>query len=96
MKTNILIDGKRVSATINVTDKPSLHIAFIIVVHELSNKVSWPSWEDLQTSSIIVLTTSILLSLIIWLMDYAFGIWSVPDGEFGWKGLLGFIYDWIS
>ncbi len=65
-------------------------------INELSNKVSWPSWEDLQTSSIIVLTTSILLSLIIWLMDYAFGIWSVPEGEFGWKGLLGFIYDWIS
>ena len=65
-------------------------------INELSNKVSWPSWEDLQTSSIIVLTTSILLSLIIWLMDYAFGIWAVPDGEFGWKGLLGFIYDWIS
>ena len=65
-------------------------------INELSNKVSWPSWEDLQSSSIIVLTTSILLSLIIWLMDYAFGIWSVPDGEFGWKGLLGFIYDWIS
>tara|TARA_Y100000813_G_scaffold58384_1_gene41183 strand:+ start:238 stop:468 length:231 start_codon:yes stop_codon:yes gene_type:complete len=65
-------------------------------INELSNKVSWPSWEDLQSSSIIVLTTSILLSLIIWLMDYAFGIKSVPDGEFGWKGLLGFIYDWIS
>jgi preprotein translocase subunit SecE len=65
-------------------------------INELSNKVSWPSWEDLQTSSIIVLTTSILLSLIIWLMDYAFGIWSVPEWEFGWKGLLGFIYDWIS
>ena len=38
VKTNVFIDGKRVSATINVTDKPSLHIAFIIVVHEQSNK----------------------------------------------------------
>jgi len=65
-------------------------------INELTNKVSWPSWDDLQASSIIVLTTSIILSLIIWLMDYAFGIWSVPEGEFGWKGLLGFIYDWIS
>ena len=65
-------------------------------INELTNKVSWPTWDDLQASSIIVLTTSIILSLIIWLMDYAFGIWSVPDGEFGWKGLLGFIYDWIS
>ena len=66
------------------------------IVTELTTKVSWPTWQDLQTSSIIVLTTSILLSLIIWIMDYAFGIWSVPEGEFGWKGLLGFIYDWIS
>jgi|TARA_B110000438_G_C15268913_1_gene417462 preprotein translocase subunit SecE len=65
-------------------------------INELTNKVSWPTWDDLQASSIIVLTTSIILSLIIWLMDYAFGIWSVPEGEFGWKGLLGFIYDWIS
>ena len=65
-------------------------------INEFTNKVSWPTWDDLQASSIIVLTTSIILSLIIWLMDYAFGIWSVPEGEFGWKGLLGFIYDWIS
>ena len=65
-------------------------------INELTNKVSWPTWEDLQTSSIIVLTTSIILSLIVWLMDYAFGIWSVPEGEFGWKGLLGFIYEWIA
>ena len=54
-------------------------------INELTNKVSWPSWEDLQTSSIIVLTTSVILSLIIWLMDYAFGIWSVED-EWGWRG----------
>ena len=38
VKTNVNIDGKRVSITINVTDKPSLHIAFIVVVHEHSNK----------------------------------------------------------
>ena len=37
-----------------------------------------------------------LADAVIRIMDYAFGIWSVPDGEFGWKGLLGFIYDWIS
>ena len=42
------------------------------IVNELSNKVSWPTWEELQTSSVIVLVTSIILALIIWLMDYAF------------------------
>ena len=62
---------------------------------ELS-KVSWPTWEELQTSSVIVLVTSIILALIIWLMDYAFGIWSVPEGEWGWKGILGFIYELIQ
>tara|TARA_Y100000591_G_scaffold196492_1_gene170089 strand:+ start:197 stop:436 length:240 start_codon:yes stop_codon:yes gene_type:complete len=66
------------------------------IVNELSNKVSWPTWEELQTSSVIVLVTSIILALIIWLMDYAFGIWSVPDGEWGWKGILGFIYELLQ
>ena len=66
------------------------------IVNELSNKVSWPTWEELQTSSVIVLVTSIILALIIWLMDYAFGIWSVPEGEWGWKGILGFIYELIQ
>ena len=45
------------------------------IVNELTNKVSWPTWQDLQTSSIIVLVTSVILALIIWLMDYVFGIW---------------------
>ncbi|MED6302989.1 MAG: preprotein translocase subunit SecE, partial [Bacteroidota bacterium] len=66
------------------------------IINELSNKVSWPTWEELQTSSVIVLVTSIILALIIWLMDYAFGIWSVPEGEWGWKGILGFIYELIQ
>ena len=71
-------------------------------INELTNKVSWPTWEDLQASSIIVLTTSIILSLIVWLMDYVFGIWSIPEDEFGnalewgWRGILGFIYELIT
>ncbi len=39
--------------------------------------------------------TSILMALIIWLMDYVFGIQPVPkDLEgFSWRGILGFIYN---
>ena len=61
-------------------------------------KVSWPSWQDLQTSSIIVLVTSVILALIIWLMDYVFGIWPVADNSqsFSWRGILGFIYHFIN
>jgi len=60
-------------------------------VHELAHKVSWPTWEELQKSSIIVLITSVLIALAVWVMDYAFGIW---PGD--WKGLLGFYYDFIN
>ena len=65
-------------------------------VNELTNKVTWPTWENLQASSVIVLVTCVILSLIIWLMDYIFGIWSVPDNEWGWRGILGFIYEFIN
>jgi preprotein translocase subunit SecE len=68
------------------------------IAHELTNKVSWPTWDDLQTSSIIVLVTSILLAFIIWLMDYVFGIWPAAEGadSFSWRGILGFIYHFIN
>ena len=46
-------------------------------VHELTTKVSWPTWEELQTSAIIVLVTCIILSLLIWVMDTVFGVSSV-------------------
>ncbi len=70
-------------------------------INELTNKVSWPSWEDLQASSIIVLTTSAILSLIIWLMDYVFGINALALNDSGevegwWRGILGFIYELIK
>ena len=63
------------------------------IITELTTKVSWPSWQDLQTSSIIVLITSVLLSLVIFLMDFACGIQS--GDFFGWRGILGFIYYFI-
>ena len=40
---------------------------------ELVNKVSWPTWEELTESTIIVLIASIIFALIIWLMDTVFG-----------------------
>jgi len=40
---------------------------------ELVNKVSWPTWEELTESTIIVLIASIIFALVIWLMDTLFG-----------------------
>lgn len=39
---------------------------------ELLNKVSWPTWSELQSSSVIVLVASIIFAIIIYAMDTSF------------------------
>jgi len=39
---------------------------------ELMNKVSWPSWSELQSSSIVVAIATVIIALIIYVMDSAF------------------------
>ncbi|MCW8898076.1 MAG: preprotein translocase subunit SecE [Flavobacteriales bacterium] len=39
---------------------------------ELLNKVSWPTWSELQSSSVIVLIASVIFALIIFVMDSTF------------------------
>ena len=39
---------------------------------ELINKVSWPSWSELQSSSIVVAIASLIIALKIYLMDQIF------------------------
>ncbi len=60
------------------------------------HKVTWPSWKQLQSSSILVLVASVIIALLIFLMDYIFGIQEVTGSGFGWRGILGFIYQMIS
>jgi preprotein translocase subunit SecE len=36
---------------------------------ELLEKVSWPSWSELQQSTVIVLAATLLITLVVWLMD---------------------------
>ena len=36
---------------------------------ELVHKVSWPSWEDLQGSLIVVSIATVILALIVWVMN---------------------------
>jgi len=63
--------------------------------NELVNKVSWPTWKELQSSSIIVLVSTPIMSLIIFLMDFVFGVHNMGNTSF-WKGILGFIYKFIG
>ncbi len=39
---------------------------------ELFNKVSWPTWSELQSSSVVVLLASVIFALIIFAMDQSF------------------------
>jgi preprotein translocase subunit SecE len=56
---------------------------------ELLNKVSWPTWPELQNSSVIVLLASVIFALLIFVMDYTLG----NNGDDAWfDGLLGIIY----
>jgi preprotein translocase subunit SecE len=38
---------------------------------ELVNKVTWPTWKELQSSAVVVMIASLLIALVIWLMDIA-------------------------
>jgi preprotein translocase subunit SecE len=48
---------------------------------ELAEKVSWPTWSQLQQSTMIVLGATIVITALILAMDFAAG------------NLLRFVYD---
>lgn len=37
---------------------------------ELVEKVTWPSWEQLQQSTMIVLGATIFITALVWVMDF--------------------------
>ncbi len=51
---------------------------------ELLHKVSWPSWDELQQTTMIVLVALLLVTGIVWGMD------------FGIKAVLTFIYNLLA
>ena len=40
---------------------------------ELVNKVSWPTLQQVTSSSVVVLSASVIIALVILVMDLAFG-----------------------
>ncbi|OFY67135.1 MAG: preprotein translocase subunit SecE [Bacteroidetes bacterium RIFCSPLOWO2_02_FULL_36_8] len=45
---------------------------FKLYLEELNYKVSWPTYKELQGSTILVLVSSVIFAVIIGLMDYGF------------------------
>ncbi|MFI3317963.1 MAG: preprotein translocase subunit SecE [Rikenellaceae bacterium] len=48
--------------------------------NELVNKVSWPSFSQLQSSTIVVMVATAIFAVVILAMDLSF------------EGIMGFIY----
>ncbi len=40
--------------------------------NELLQKVSWPTWSELQSSAIVVSIASLIIALVVYLMDKSF------------------------
>ena len=36
---------------------------------EMTQKVTWPTWGDLQSSAVLVLVASVIIALVIFAMD---------------------------
>lgn len=42
--------------------------------NELVNKVSWPTWAELQSSAVVVMVSSVIIALVVFGMDQIFEI----------------------
>ncbi len=40
--------------------------------NELMHKVSWPTWNELQSSAIVVLVATLIFGLVIFFIDFLF------------------------
>jgi preprotein translocase subunit SecE len=41
---------------------------------ELTQKVSWPTWSELQESTIVVMVASLIIAIVIMAMDFVFNL----------------------
>jgi preprotein translocase subunit SecE len=48
---------------------------------ELVHKVTWPTWKELQSSALVVMVASFIISLVIFIMDLSF------------RNIMSFIYE---
>jgi preprotein translocase subunit SecE len=51
---------------------------------EMLEKVTWPTWSELQQSTVIVLGATLAITAIVWIMDFA--------SQFLLKGIYSLFY----
>ena len=65
--------GVRISLPVLQKDKRMQMKKYILEsIQELRDKVTWPTWVQLQSSTILVAISSVIIALIISLMDLGF------------------------
>jgi len=42
------------------------------VYKELTQKVTWPKWSELQSSAVIVMVASAIIAIVVFVLDFAF------------------------
>jgi preprotein translocase subunit SecE len=49
-----------------------LKLYFQEAYDELVHKVTWPTWKELQSSALVVMVASLIISIVIFVMDLSF------------------------
>ena len=57
---------------------------------ELVTKVTWPTWKELQGSSVLVFVASLVIAGFVFVMDWVFGV-NATDSL--WRGVIGLVYE---
>lgn len=39
---------------------------------ELTKKVAWPTWDKLQSSALLVMVSTVLLAVVLFVIDFVF------------------------
>jgi len=60
--------------------------------NELLHKVTWPTWSELQESTVVVFASILVFTLMVFAMDFIFGVTETS----WWKGILGWIYAFLT
>jgi len=40
--------------------------------NELVHKVSWPTWQELTSSTVVVMTASLIMAVVVFAIDFSF------------------------
>jgi preprotein translocase subunit SecE len=65
--------GVRISPPVQIVFMIKIATYFKESYKELVEKVTWPTWQQLQQSTMIVLVATLIITAMVWVMDFATG-----------------------